>query len=242
MNRLLVILILITTLNACNHSGYNANINASQNILPVKSIQIYSDGQIYGGEFEYVGDKIKKTTDLTSNKHALFFYSDKLITTINIYENEKGLKETLRFEYDEKDRLIKETIRNGKKIDYIINTNGTIYAVLNRDTNVIFIKENKIIKEQLANGEIYVYEYDNQFSPLKNIAGMDKLFYSYEFGNVGVYYNIITKKQLNSQNPFLSESKYEYNLNQFPDKETYQQKDKNNQIIDYYNIMYYYNK
>jgi YD repeat-containing protein len=240
MKKHILVLLLSLIQLSCNH-GYNTNVANSQNLLPIKSVQTYSDGQVYGGHFEYKGDKLTKSVDVNNKYYALYHYTGDLITKIEQYAKNKKIINTLFFEYDTENRLVKEYSSDGIEINYIYNPDGSITAQNENNSKTIYVNNNKIVKEQYESGDTYEYEHDNKNNPLKNIIGMDKLFYSNEFGNMGTFFNIIKKKQINSLNPFTAKSDFSYNEKDFPTEERYVQIDEQNKIVDNFTIVYHYN-
>lgn len=242
MYKKLAILILFSLLHiGCNYV-YNDTMLATQNTLPIKSIQTYSDGQTYGGTFEYKGNKLIKSTDINNNYFTLYYYTSDLITLIKQFDKNKKLIESLNFEYDTDNRLVKEIHSDGTEINYSFNNDGSIVVAGSNENKVLFTKDNKIINEQLETGETYLYEYDSNNNPLKNIVGMDKLYYSNEFGNMGTLFNILKKELLTDKNSYITQSNFKYNDKKFPILESYIQKDNENKIIDKFTIAYTYNK
>ncbi|MEZ4786990.1 MAG: hypothetical protein R2790_03705 [Flavobacterium haoranii] len=222
-------------------SSDDSSKSASTGSRLTQIIETYDNGDIETVNFTYNGNKIVKyTTDY--GDETLYTYTGNLITQelykFEDYDTGDMLEETIDFEYDSNDRLIKSTRTDEYgyvEIDnFTYNTNGTVSFITTASgstiaNGIIYYNGNQPYKKEVTEepGQIDEYSwteenfFDNKVNPFNSVTGFSKIEIAcptYNRGFIGITNNVIEVK-IDGETEW--SSVFTYNSNDMPDTEDY---------------------
>ncbi len=250
MKKLCALVFTVSILFAC---GGNDDSSDTENLNPdtalLKSFKLTDDfGGVTTGTFQYNGNKISRII-YDGSSYEAFTYTGMLLTKVEYFEDSNLLEEQI-LTYDAQDRLISSTMHEYdpefsgvSKTVYAYDTDGTISVQiyggiteteLELEETGTLIMENGNITRYTAvyadmETEVFNYEFDTKFNPLKNSVGYDVLNLTYLEGGV----NNIKKYTIS---PDMEEytTTFQYNSAGFPVKSIEDAGDGDTETIEYF--------
>lgn len=206
-------------------SSDESSSSSTTPILLTKIIDTYEDDSTYTTEYEYSGNKIIRSYD-SEGEYVLFTYTGNLITKLEFFLSDDTLEQVETYSYDSSDRLIsfvrvQPTDTDwGQKETYTYNTNGTIsvnyysgdynsQTTLDQ-TGVITFLNGEISQIATSDGNTDDYTYDNKNNPLKNVLGLDKIYFTDALTD-GVINNVVTMTSSSIGGSYVNTNTYNTN-------------------------------
>jgi hypothetical protein len=212
MKKILILSIASLLLYSCSNSE---NLNNNEPFIGVQLTSVqFSNGT--SNNYTYNGNKLVKITNTTGD-YQKFTYQGDLIQKAEYFNSANQISTIVEYTYNgNKVTKIKEFAVDGsylKQSDFTYNNDNTINVIyiLYNGLNVIdegqykdFIdaQGNRYKRQELPNGVITNYIYDNKNSPYKNITGyFPNMFEKNNVTQIVRYNNtVINTYQYNSEN------------------------------------------
>ena len=222
-------------LTACSSDDSEPAPATPSGTLLTKIIETYTDGTVEIVDFQYNGDKIATIVSDFGDK-SVFTYTGDLITKEEYFVDDI-IEETIIYDYDANQRLIKSTLTTGSTIeidDFTYNSNNTVTFITTSAGNTIaigtiYFNGDQPYKKELTENPGTTSEYssveettfDSKVNPFVNVKGLDKIEIatpSYSLGYGGIFNNSL---ELKRDGNIIESYAYTYNANNMPATEVY---------------------
>ena len=200
-------------------SSDDSSSNPSTGEVLLRSLIItYDDGTSFTSNYTYNGNRLTGYSD-TDGLDEVYIYSGGLLTQIDEFEDGILDIETL-LEYDDNDRLIKETYMyedgTSQINEFVYNADGTITEIEDDMTTYIYayVNGNRSTETDVDGNYDYTYTYDDKNNPFKNVHQREVLDLIGEYASLN---NILTYMNTGggpTDDDFTST--YTYNSDDFP--------------------------
>lgn len=247
-NTITLLSILLLMFTSCSKDNENSQ-NQESTILPKKIIKIEGTNT-YELILSYNGNKILEENNSLDNYKYVYTYTDDLITkktlfkenvitNIDEYTYDNGEVKSILTTRNSTDKTTGIVTVHKSKTTYINNADGTIteenYFIDSATGLEINLPEDRILT--YTNGNLvkevrnryfynsiykytYLYEYDKNKNPYKNILGLNKISFNSDVSSLNNVIKTTTSTQSNKvyttyetnyhTNSYLKESKYSY--------------------------------
>ena len=221
---------LILILTSCSSDDEN---NSNENlILLKKSISTSSTGTVSTTDYLYDGNKIVSAT--TNSTKINYFYTNDLITKIEVSDLSQVVNNRFLFTYDNSQRLIQKlslsfSDQNGVKEILEYNSDGSVsfnsysgnlisQTELFQTGKYFFNNTNQMIKKEIYSGNgilTTTYDYDSKNNPFKNVLNM---IYFIDF--LSNKFNVVASEtSMSGVVQSSGNTQYSYNSSNFPTTE-----------------------